>query len=425
MGILNLTEILKKHCSNAIHKRSLDNYKGQIVGVDVSIFLYKFVRNDMCLEGMIKLILRLLKNFILPVFIFDGKPPKEKSDVIEDRKEKREILEIKREVLEKCINEKENKSKEELIQSIKEVMQTKNENVRLNDEEIVQLVEKNDHYDELEKTKKNIIYIRSEHIELTKNICNFMGVPYIVSKGEAETLLANLSRDGIIDCIISEDTDVLVGGGKIFLRDFMLDNNQVTEYCLQGILDNLEFTYDQFIDMCILCGCDYTSKVSNVGPVSAHKLIKTHINIENVLVELGKKPEKYKVPDNFDYNQARYLFKNALVIENIEEVIGKIKMKTPNIEGLNQLIYDSNSNLHEKYREEINLNLMEYIKIIKNYLPNLCQEFIYQNTNTINNLNDNTNVQNDLSSNISNHKHSKGTKKITSFFTVLPKDSKK
>ena len=35
---------------------------------------------------------------------------------------------------------------------------------------------------------------------------------------------------------------------------------------------------------------------------------------ENVLVELGKKPEKYKVPENFDYNQARYLFKNALVI---------------------------------------------------------------------------------------------------------------
>jgi hypothetical protein len=47
----------------------------------------------------IKLILRLLKNGILPVFIFDGKPPKEKSDVIEERKEKREILEIKKEVI--------------------------------------------------------------------------------------------------------------------------------------------------------------------------------------------------------------------------------------------------------------------------------------------------------------------------------------
>ncbi len=413
MGILNLSEILKKHCSNAIHKRSLDTYKGRVVGVDVSIFLYKFVRNEMCLEGMIKLILRLLKNFILPVFIFDGRPPKEKSEVIEDRKEKREILEVKREVLEKCVNEKDNQTKEQLIENIKEIMKNKNENVRLNDEEIIQLVEKENHHEELEKTKKNIIYIRSEHIELTKNICTFMGVPYIVSKGEAETLLANLSRDGIIDCIISEDTDVLVGGGKIFLRDFMLDSNQVTEYCLHGILDNLEFTYDQFIDMCILCGCDYTSKVSNVGPITAHKLIKTHGNIENVLIELGKKPEKYKIPDNFDYNQARYLFKNALVLENVEDIVNKIKMKTPNIEGLNNLIQNSNSSLHEKYREEININLMEYIKIIKKYLPNQCQEFIYSSTN------------NEDNSEISNHKHSKGTKKITSFFTVLPKDSSK
>ncbi len=410
MGILNLTEILKKHCSNAIHKRTLETYKGRIIGIDVSIFLYKFVRNDMCLEGMIKLILRLLKNFILPVFIFDGRPPKEKNEVIEDRKEKREILEIKREVLEKCINEKDSQTKENLIENIKELMKTKNENVRLNDEEILTLVEKENHYEELEKTKKNIIYIRSEHIELTKNICNLMGVPYIVSKGEAETLLANLSRDGIIDCIISEDTDVLVGGGKIFLRDFMTESNQVTEYCLQGILDNLEFTYDQFIDMCILCGCDYTTKVSNVGPITAHKLIKTHTNIENVLVELSKKPEKYKIPDNFDYNQARYLFKNALVIENTQELVSKIKMKTPNIEELNNLIQNSNNQLHEKYREEINLNLMEYIKIIKNYLPNHCREFVYVNNNSQEN------------SEISNHKHSKGTKKITSFFTVLPKD---
>jgi flap endonuclease-1 len=414
MGILNLSEILKKHCSNAIHKRSLDTYKGRVVGVDVSIFLYKFVRNEMCLEGMIKLILRLLKNFILPVFVFDGRPPKEKSDVIENRKEKREILEIKKEVLEKCVREKNTKTKKEMIEEIKQNMVQKNENVRLNEEEIQQLVNRDDHHEELEKTKKNIIYVRGEHIELTKNICNYMGIPYIVSKGEAETLLANLSRDGIIDCIISEDSDVLVGGGKILLRDLMLDSNQVTEYCLEGILENLEFTYDQFIDMCILCGCDYTSKISNIGPITAHKLIKQYLTIENVIIEINKKPEKHKVPENFEYVQARYLFKNALVNEDVNELNQRIKIKTPNIEKLNELIHNSNSNLHEKYREEIELNLMEYINIIKNYLPERCSEFVYQNTNPEQQQNSNLIP-------IPN-KHAKGTKKITSFFTVLPKD---
>ncbi len=406
MGILNLTELLKKNAPEAIHQRTLDTFKGRKIGIDVSIFLYKYVRNGQCMEGMIKLILRLLKNGILPVFIFDGKPPKEKSDVIEERKEKREILEIKKEVMEKIVKEKDTKTTEELSNEIKELMTTKNDNVRLNDEEIANILGKENIEEELEKTKRNIIYIRSEHVELTKNICNLMGVPFIVSNGEAETLLANLCRDNVLDAIISEDTDVLVGGGKIFLRDFQNDNNKVTEYCLQGILDGFGVTYDQFIDISILCRCDYTTKISNMGPKTALKMIKDKLTLENVLVELSKKPEKYTIPENFDFNQARFLFKNALINENISELIQRIKIVNPNIEELNNLIVNSNSNLHEKYKEEIQNNLIEYLKIIKNHLPDNCREFVYQQQ-------------------AKETKDTKNMKKITSFFTTLPKDSKK
>lgn len=40
---------------------------------------------------------------------------------------------------------------------------------------------------------------------------------------------------------------------------------------------------DQFIDLCILCGCDYTGKITNIGPVRAYDLIKKHKNIETIL----------------------------------------------------------------------------------------------------------------------------------------------
>ena len=59
-----------------------------------------------------------------------------------------------------------------------------------------------------------------------------------------------------------------------FLKNFSADKNYVDEYCLEGILENLEISYNQFVDLCILCGCDYTSKIYGIGYVNAYKLIK-------------------------------------------------------------------------------------------------------------------------------------------------------
>jgi 5'-3' exonuclease len=35
-------------------------------------------------------------------------------------------------------------------------------------------------------------------------------------------------------------------------------------------------TMDQFIDLCVLCGCDYTTSIRGIGPTTALKLIQTH-----------------------------------------------------------------------------------------------------------------------------------------------------
>ena len=37
---------------------------------------------------------------------------------------------------------------------------------------------------------------------------------------------------------------------------------------------------DQFIDLCILCGCDYVNNIRGVGPVTALKWINKSKNIE-------------------------------------------------------------------------------------------------------------------------------------------------
>jgi len=80
------------------------------------------------------------------------------------------------------------------------------------------------------------------------------------------------------------------------------------------MLQGLELSYAEFVDLCILCGCDYTETIDGVGPVTAYKLIKEHKTIENVIEHLKKENEsekrkkKYIIPEPFLYEDSRDLF---------------------------------------------------------------------------------------------------------------------
>lgn len=84
----------------------------------------------------------------------------------------------------------------------------------------------------------------------------------------------------------------------------------VVEIDLKILLEDMGLTMDQFISVCIMCGCDYTNTVRGIGPVRALSLIRKHGDIETALASLDKK--KYPVPDNFLYKEAAVLFKKPL-----------------------------------------------------------------------------------------------------------------
>lgn len=69
----------------------------------------------------------------------------------------------------------------------------------------------------------------------------------------------------------------------------------------------------QFIDLCILLGCDYCESIRGIGPKRAIELIAQFESIENVLKNIDTK--KYTVPENWNYEQARELFKNPDVLD--------------------------------------------------------------------------------------------------------------
>jgi flap endonuclease-1 len=388
MGIKNLNLLLNSKCSCAINQRNLNNYNGMIIGIDLSIFLYKYLYgNNDHIEGLTRLILRLLKNNIIPIFIFDGKPPKEKEDTILERKLKKEFMHMKKEIMELILT-KRNESYENIKIYVNNYILNHNKTFNMDDNQILELINKNDNeiQEDIEKIKKKIIHVKSSHIKNAKYLFDLFGISYIESPCEAETLLAYMSKNNYIDGCITEDMDILASGGRIFLKNFSSEKNFIEEYCLEGILENLELNQEEFIDLCILCGCDYTQKVFGMGCINAYKLIKKYNNIENVLKSIENNT-KYKVPNDFDFVGARKLFNIKLDEIFIKNNLININMNKPK---LNELInFLKTTNLHNKYKKDIQENLMNYyLNIISiSKLDNINKIINNTNNNTSNNVN--------------------------------------
>ena len=64
---------------------------------------------------------------------------------------------------------------------------------------------------------------------------------------------------------------------------------------------------EEFIDLCILLGCDYCDKIRGLGPKSAIKLIQDHKSIEEILKRLDK---KHTAPENWQYKVRKNVAKS-------------------------------------------------------------------------------------------------------------------
>ena len=96
--------------------------------------------------------------------------------------------------------------------------------------------------------------------------------------------------------------------------------------------DHFTCVWYQFVDLCILLGCDYLDPIPKVGPSTALKLIRQHGSIEKV-VEWMKTDGKYKIPDDWPFEDARELFFNPDV-RKADDPLCDFKWEKPDLEGL-------------------------------------------------------------------------------------------
>ncbi|KAI5776872.1 putative exonuclease [Geopyxis carbonaria] len=113
------------------------------------------------------------------------------------------------------------------------------------------------------------------------------GVQCVVAPYEADSQLYYLEKTGVIDAVLSEDSDLLVFGVRCLLTKIDQYGALVelsrerftacTEVSLAGWSDA------DFRVMCILSGCDYLDNIPKMGLKTAHRLVRRHKTVDRVI----------------------------------------------------------------------------------------------------------------------------------------------
>lgn len=129
-----------------------------------------------------------------------------------------------------------------------------------------------------------------------------IGVQYVVAPYEADAQMVYLEKKGIIQGILSEDSDLLVFGAKRLLTkldqygDCIEVNRADFTSCKEISL--IGWTDAEFRRMAILSGCDYLANINRMGLKSAYRLVRKYKTIEKI-VRMLQFDGQYHVPTGY------------------------------------------------------------------------------------------------------------------------------
>jgi flap endonuclease-1 len=273
MGIKNLNRYLLAHCSQqSIHKIHLKSLANKTVVIDTSIYLYKFIAENTLIENMYQLITIFHHYKITPIFIFDGKPPEEKRQLLMQRYyEKRDAEQKYNELCE-----------------------------QIDVDESISAEEKQKQIAEMENLKRKFVRIKDQDIQATKELLDAYGVEYYDAPEEADQLCVLFVKEKRAYACMSDDMDMFLYGCDYVLRGLSLQNHSVLLYDMNSILRDLKMDYNTFCEIMVLSGTDYnidekTSLFETIKWYSKYKKTTTERTFYQWLMENTKYITNYEM----------------------------------------------------------------------------------------------------------------------------------
>ncbi|ERE73298.1 exonuclease 1 isoform X2 [Cricetulus griseus] len=292
MGIQGLLQFIKE----ASEPINVKKYKGQAVAVDTYCWLHKGAIS--CAEKLakgeptdkyvgfcMKFVNMLLSHGVKPILVFDGCTLPSKKEVERSRRERRQsnLLKGKQLLREGKVSE----ARECFTRSV------------------------------------NITHAMAHKVI---KAARALGVDCLVAPYEADAQLAYLNKAGIVQAVITEDSDLLAFGcKKVILKMDQFGNGLEVDQARLGMCRQLGdvFTEEKFRYMCILSGCDYLSSLRGIGLAKACKVLKLANNPD--IVKVIKKIGQYlkmniTVPEDYitGFIRANNTFLYQLVFDPIQ-----------------------------------------------------------------------------------------------------------
>jgi len=248
---------------------SLDSLSGKIIAVDAYNVLYQFLasirqedgtplqdfRGNITahLSGLFYRTAKLIDNGIKPVYVFDGERTKLKGKTVEARAKAKQAAKKK---WEKALAEGKLKEAKKYAQATSR--------------------------------------LTSEMVEESKELLDYIGIPWVQAKGEGEAQAAAMVREGSAYAAASQDFDCLLFGSPVLIRNLSITGRRKVprqdrfvmvepeEIRLRETLEGLGITREQMIMVGILTGTDFNEGVYRVGPKTALKIVKEHKTLADI-----------------------------------------------------------------------------------------------------------------------------------------------
>ena len=319
MGIKNLLKFLVNY-PELIKDCDIKKYYGKKIAIDISILIYQVViaiRNsgsDLTnnkgeitshILGLFNKSLSFLEKGIIPIYVFDGKPPQLKQKILDARKQ------VRKKALEKLSD-----------------AQTPADKI---------------------KYLKRSVLISREQMNQCREMLNLMGIPYIDAPEEADSELSYLCKNSMVYAVLTEDMDILTFGSPRIIRNLTSSKKVPFEIELNDVLTKLDLSYENFIELCILFGCDYCLGLSDIKVNLIYQIYVQNKTIEGTITQFKKMG--YIVPDKIDYLDAKLYFMNSMYEPKNDDMM---KLKKPDNDKLLDLLVNKYGLIKFKIVKKLN-----------------------------------------------------------------------
>lgn len=123
------------------------------------------------------------------------------------------------------------------------------------------------------KDRRDADEVTQTMISECQHLLSLFGLPYVTAPMEAEAQCAELVQLGLVDGIVTDDSDTFLFGGTRVYKNMFNAAKYVECYLAQDLTAEFSLTREKMIAIAQLLGSDYTTGIPGIGPVTALEIL--------------------------------------------------------------------------------------------------------------------------------------------------------